>query len=138
MGRIERGEEVVQALRELARMERIDAGFVRAHGAVAQAELSGYDAASRSYVRTGLVPERAELVSLGGNVSLAAGAPDVRVWAVLAPAPGSAGGALAAGLVVRAISVYVEFAIDVYDDGDLERVLDPATGLRLWRPPRRR
>jgi len=28
--------------------------------------------------------------------------------------------------------------VDVLDDGDLERKIDPATGLPLWRPPRRR
>jgi predicted DNA-binding protein with PD1-like motif len=138
MGRIERGEEVVQAIRDLARMERIDAGFVRAHGAVEAAELSAYTAA-RGYVWTGTVTGAAELVSLGGNVSLRGGAPEVRLWAVLAPVPDPGGPReVAAGLLVRARAVYVEFAIDVYDDGDLERRPDPATGLELWRPPRRR
>lgn len=150
MGRIERGEEVVAALRELARFERIDAGFVRAQGAVEAAELAAYDAATRGYAAAGGVPGPAELVSLQGNVSLDGGAPDVRLWAVLAPAPDAvraqgpggrsftASPRLEAGLLVRARAVYVEFAIDVCDDGDLERRADPATGLPLWRPPRRR
>ncbi len=139
MGRIERGEEVVAALRELARFERIDAGFVRAQGAVEAAELAAYDAATRGYAAAGGITGPAELVSLQGNVSLDGGAPDVRLWAVLAqpPQPG-APPALAAGLLVRARAVYVEFAIDVCDDGDLERRADAATGLPLWRPPRRR
>jgi predicted DNA-binding protein with PD1-like motif len=132
MGRIEAGEEVVAALRELARVERIDAGFVRAQGAVADFELARYDAARRGYVADGGASGPAELVSLQGSVSLEAGGPGVRLWAVLA-AP-----AVAAGLLVRARAVYVEFAVDVFDDGDLERRDDPATGLRLWRPPRRR
>lgn len=141
MGRLEKGEEVVRGLADLARFERIDAGFVRAQGAVEDAELSVYDAASRSYAPLGLagsVVRPAELVSLLGNVSLRDGAPEVRLWAVLAvPQPGAAP-AVVGGLLVRAAAVNVEFAIDVCDDGDLDRRLDPATGLALWRPPRRR
>jgi predicted DNA-binding protein with PD1-like motif len=138
MGRLERGEEVGEALRALARFENIDAGFVRGQGAVEAAELALYSAAARAYVPAGTVGP-AELVSLMGNVSLEDGAPQVRLWAVLAPAPAHEGPpAAVAGLLVRARAVYVEFAIDVYDDGDLERRPDPVTGLASWRPPRRR
>jgi predicted DNA-binding protein with PD1-like motif len=139
MGRLERGEEVVATLRELARFEKIDAGFVRGQGAVEGAEVARYDAAARAYLPAGGISGTAELVSLEGNVSLEAGAPALRLWAVLAA--GRAGGPgceLAAGLLLRARAVYLEFAIDVLDDGDLERRDDAATGLRLWRPPRRR
>jgi predicted DNA-binding protein with PD1-like motif len=151
MGRLEAGEDVVAALRELARFERIDAGFVRAQGAVQAAELARYDAGARGYVPAGGVAGAAELVSLQGNVSLEGGVPDVRLWAVLAvpPAERAPAGpddaaaeagpmAVHAGMLVRARSSYVEFAIDVYDEGDLERRPDLATGLALWRPPRRR
>ncbi len=134
MGRVEAGEEVVAALRALARLEKIDAGFVRAQGAVAAAEVARYDAAARAYVPAGAVAGPAELVLLQGSVSLEGGAPDVWVWAVLAPAEG----APVAGRLVRATAVHVEFAVDVLDDGDLERRPDAATGLPLWRPPRRR
>ncbi len=139
MGRVERGEEVVAALRALARFEKIDAGFVRAQGAVEDAQLSAYDAAARDYVESGSLAGPAELVSLQGSVALEGGMPDVRLWAVLAGSAGAgARGEIAAGLLVRARAVYVEFAIDVYDEGDLERRDDSDTGLALWRPPRRR
>jgi predicted DNA-binding protein with PD1-like motif len=147
MGRLEAGEEVVCALRELARFERIDAGFVRAQGAVEGAELARYDAGARGYVPAGGIPGAAELVSLQGNVSLEGGAPEVRLWAVLAVGAERAQGQpdeaapaprLIGGLLVRARAAYVEFSVDVYDDGDLERRPDAATGLALWRPPRRR
>jgi predicted DNA-binding protein with PD1-like motif len=138
MGRIERGEEVVAAFRELARFEMIDAGFVRAQGAVEDALLSAYDAGARGYVASGAVAGSAELVSLQGSVSIEGGVPDVRLWAVLAATGTPGGRELAAGLLVRARAVYVEFAVDVFDEGDLERRDDPKTGLPLWRPPRRR
>jgi predicted DNA-binding protein with PD1-like motif len=138
MGRIERGEEVVAALRELARVERIDAGFVRGQGAIEAVELAAWDAASGGYVAAGAVAGAAELVSLQGNVSLEGGGPGVRLWAVVAAAAGAGPASVTAGLLVRARAVYVEFAVDVLDDGDLERRPDPATGVALWRPPRRR
>jgi predicted DNA-binding protein with PD1-like motif len=140
MGRLEHGEEVVSQLRALARFEKIDAGFVRAQGAVEAVELARWDAAARRYAGAPAIAGAAELASLQGSVSLEGGAPDVRLWAVLAPSALDPAGpaTVAAGLLVRARVVYVEFAIDVYDDGDLERRPDPATGLPLWRPPRRR
>jgi predicted DNA-binding protein with PD1-like motif len=139
MGRLEAGEEVLESFRELARFERIDAGFVRAQGAVEAVELHLYDGASRRYEPAGAVAGPAELVSLDGNVSLLAGVPEVRLWAVLAVrAAGEGPPSVTAGFLARARAVYVEFAVDVFDDGDLERRDDPLTALPLWRPPRRR
>ncbi len=140
MGRLEKGEPLVDGLADLARFEKIDAGFVRAQGVVEDPELRLYDPAARGYVPVGLggaLPGAWELVSLDGNLSLHGGAPVARLWAVLAAERGGAP-QLAAGLLVAARAVYVEFAVDVYDDGDLERRDDPITGVPLWRPPRRR
>lgn len=140
MGRLEKGEPVVDGLLQLARFEKVDAGFVRAQGSIEAIELLWYDAAARRYVplaSAGAVDGPWELVSLQGSVSLLRGQPDVRLWAVIAGAP--AGVPLVyAGRLGRARAVYVEFAIDVCDDGDLERRDDAVTGLPLWRPPRRR
>jgi predicted DNA-binding protein with PD1-like motif len=140
MGRLEKGEAVVDGLVALSRFEKIDAGFVRAQGAVEDVELLRYDPASRRYVALASAAADGgawELVSLQGNVSLLRGVPDVRVWAVIAGAPAGVPQVLA-GLLGRARALYVEFAIDVCDDGDLERRDDGVTGLPLWRPPRRR
>lgn len=135
MGRIEDGEDVVEALRELARVERIDAGFVRGQGAVRGAELARHDPAARAYVAADRVAGPAEVVSLQGSVSLEGGVPAPWLWAVLAPASGAP---VVAGRLLAARAVHLEFAIDVLDDGDLERRPDAATGLSLWRSPRRR
>jgi predicted DNA-binding protein with PD1-like motif len=140
MGRLEEGEEVVDALLGIARFEKIDAGFVRAQGSVESIELLRYDGVGRRYVphaRAGAIDGAWELVSLQGSVSLLRGAPDVRVWAVISAAPGGVPQVLA-GLLRSARALFVEFAIDVCDDGDLERRDDALTGLPLWRPPRRR
>jgi predicted DNA-binding protein with PD1-like motif len=140
MGRLEAGEPVVDGLVQLARFERIDAGFVRAQGSIEAFELSRYDVAARRYVpfvATAATDGAWELVSLQGSVSLLRGQPELRVWAVVGAAPGGIPQVLA-GRLERARAVYVEFAIDVCDDGDLERRDDAITGLPLWRPPRRR
>ena len=140
MGRLERGEPVVEGLARLARFERIDAGFVRAQGAIEAVELLRYDPAARAYVPLAAIPAAEgpwELVSLEGSVSLLGGQPEVRVWAVIA---GAAAGVplVRAGRLGEARALYVEFAVDVCDEGDLERRHDAVTGLPLWRPPRRR
>ncbi len=140
MGRVERGEDVLDALAALARFEKIDAGFVRAQGSIEAPELLRYDAAARGYVplaAAGVLDGAWELASLQGSVSLLDGAPDVRLWAVVAGAPAGVPQVLA-GRLGRARALHVEFAIDVCDDADLERRDDPVTGLALWRPPRRR
>jgi predicted DNA-binding protein with PD1-like motif len=140
MGRLEKGEPVVEKLVELARFEKIDCGFVRGQGVVEEIFLERYDAAALQYVpftTAGGVDGPWELVSLQGNLSLRAGQPDARLWAVLATSLGGRPRVLA-GRLAAARTVYLEFAVDVCDDGDLERRDDPVTGLPLWRPPRRR
>ncbi len=47
MGRLERGEPVLEALARLARFENIDAGFVRAQGSVEDVELLRFDPVAR-------------------------------------------------------------------------------------------
>jgi predicted DNA-binding protein with PD1-like motif len=140
MGRLEPGEDVVEALAALARFEKIDAGFVRGQGSVEGPELLRWDPAARDHLALavpGPVEDPWELVSLQGNVSLLRGVPDVRLWAVVAGGTIDAPRILA-GRLGRARTLHVEFAIDVCDDADLERRDDPVSGLPLWRPPRRR
>ena len=137
-GRLEPGEWLHDALLEMARLERVDAAMVRGQGIVDLAELDVWDPALKGYRRRRLTG--ASAASLSGSVSLHGGVPDVRLHAVVAwpraepDPPGCAG-----GLLVRGRAVSVELALDVYDDGDLDRsVQDPVTGLPLWRTPRRR
>jgi predicted DNA-binding protein with PD1-like motif len=139
VGRLERGEELHEALLEMARIERVDAAFVRGQGALDLAELDAYDPEARGYFAPVRLEGALELASLSGFVSLRRGAPDVRLHAVVAwPRADPGPPAATAGLLVRGRVVAVELALDVYDDGDLDRLDDPATGLALWRTPRRR
>jgi predicted DNA-binding protein with PD1-like motif len=134
MGRLEAGEEVLAAVRELARAERIDAAFVRGHGTLAAVELARWEPGARVWAPAGGVTGPAELVTLQGSISLEEGVAAPWLWALVAPAAGAPLG----GRLLSARVIHVELAVDVLDDGDLERRPDAATGLPLWRPPRRR
>ncbi len=133
LGRLERGEEVVSALAEAARAERIDAGFVRAHGILEDAEIALLDPASRLHQEAWRDRGPAiELASLLGTIALREGRTELALRAVIAR-PGAVSHA-AAGLLVSAHALAVEFAIDAYDDARVNRIVDPATGLAVWDP----
>lgn len=137
LGRLEKGDAVVDKLLELARFEKIDCGFVRAHGVVEEIFLERYEEASRAYVPLATVGGADgpwELVSLQGNLTLRDTQPDVRLWAVIATSL-SGRPRLLAGRLAAAKAIYVEFVVDVCDGADLERRDDPVTGLPLWRLP---
>jgi predicted DNA-binding protein with PD1-like motif len=140
VGRLEPGEWLHEALLEIARLERVDAAFVRGQGIVELVELDLWDPARRGYGAPLRLEGALELASLSGTISLRGGAPDVRLHAVVAwPQLEAAPPPCAGGLLARARAVSVELALDVYDDGDLDRAVDdPVTGLPLWRTPRRR
>lgn len=140
VGRLEAGEWLHDALLEIARLERVDAAMVRGQGIVDVAELELWEPARKAYGAPLRLSGALELASLSGSVSLRGGAPDVRLHAVVAGPRAEAGPpACAGGRLARGRAVVVELALDVYDDGDLDRsVDDPVTGLPLWRTPRRR
>jgi predicted DNA-binding protein with PD1-like motif len=130
LARLSRGEWLHEAIGELARAERIDAGLVRGRGAVDHAELRAYDPEVHRYELEVEIEGPSELAVLQGSIALREGAPDVSLHAVVAR-PAEAGGMpiVAAGLLARARTVAVEIAIDVLEDGGLWRVEDPDTGL---------
>jgi predicted DNA-binding protein with PD1-like motif len=130
IARLSRGEWLHDAIAELARAERIDAGLVRGQGAIDHAELRSYDPRSRRYELEVEIEGACELAVLSGSVALRDGAPDVALHAVVAR-PAEEGGMpiVAAGQLARARAVAVEIAIDVLEDGGLWRSEDPETGL---------
>lgn len=133
VARLEPGEDLHEALRELARWHRIDAARVHGQGILREAALARYEAAALRYGPAEARPGPVELAALSGTISLRAAEQDVRLHAVIAGPDGVA--PAAAGLLARATALAVELVLDVWDRADLERVDDPATGLALWRQP---
>ncbi|MGQ9823863.1 MAG: PPC domain-containing DNA-binding protein [Desulfotomaculales bacterium] len=129
VGRLKKGDDLLEALTKECAASRIVLGEVRAIGAVSRARVGYYDQKSRLY-RYLEFGEPMEILSLAGNISLKEGRPFVHAHVTLADGEGRAcGGHLAEGTEVFAC----EFVIREYLSGEpFERAFDPETGLFLW------
>jgi predicted DNA-binding protein with PD1-like motif len=128
MGRMTRGDDLLETLTEIAREHGVRLGRVEALGAVEHARVGFYDQEAREYRFLDL-PRELEILSLVGNVSLRDGAPVVHAHLTLGDDRGrSYGGHLVSGTRVFAC----EFTLDVFRGPDLKRGYDEPTGLPLW------
>ncbi|MBE0618114.1 MAG: DNA-binding protein [Proteobacteria bacterium] len=128
MGRLQRGDDLLEALTAVVTREGVRLARVEALGAVEKARVGYYDQASFEYRYLDLDRDL-EILTLVGNVSLRDGQPVVHAHLTLGDGEGRAfGGHLAAGTRVFAC----EFAIEVLDGGEFHRGHDEATGLPLW------
>lgn len=125
--RINRGEEIVEAITQALRDHGIGSGVISAIGATDSATLKFYDLATQVYEERTL-DEPCELLSLSGNISMVDGAPWPHLHAVLGRRDFSCiGGHLSRGIV----GVTCEVTI-VCGDAPLHRAHDAAIGLKLW------
>ena len=131
MGRLAKGDDLLQALENFCQEHNITLGEVRALGAVTRARVGFYNQEERKYYFLDL-EQPLEILALVGNISLKDGKPMVHAHVTLADAAGRAyGGHLAPGTPVFAC----EFAVHEYQaDRTLARQDDPETGLMLWPP----
>lgn len=128
MGRLERGDDLLEQLTAFCHQHDIRAGAVWAIGAVERARLGYFDQAAGSY-RTREWEQPLEIVSLSGNVSEKEGQPFAHLHAVLADEQGAChGGHLLEGCRVFAC----EFVVMKLEGEIPRRTTDPATGLALW------
>ncbi len=128
MGRLNRGDDLLEAITKLCVEHGITVGRVEAIGAVEKAGLAYYDQKEREY-QNFEVREPLEITKLSGNVSIKDGRPFVHAHVTLSDADGQAiGGHLAPGTVVFAC----EFVIQEFDGAEFVRGLDESTGLTLW------
>lgn len=129
MGRLKKGDDLLEALTKECADGEIFLGEVRAIGAVSRARVGFYDQDFRQY-RYITYEAPMEILSLVGNISLKEGRPFVHAHITLADKEGVAcGGHLAEGTVVFAC----EYVIQEYLSGErFERGFDEETGLFLW------
>jgi len=128
MGRLQRGDDLLEALTAVVQREGVRLGRVEALGAVEKARVGYYDQASFQYEYLDL-DQDLEILALVGNVSLRDGQPMVHAHVTLGDAQGRAfGGHLAPGTRVFAC----EFTVEVLEGAELHRGHDEATGLPLW------
>ena len=132
IGRLERGEAIVEGLLGLARRHEVRTGWVSVIGALEWVEIGELDQRTRTYRPARRYDSPCEILSLVGNFSQWEGAPFLFAHVTVSRTHEGQIDVLGGHLVGG--SVYsCEVLVDCLDDLDLVRVPDPTTGLALWR-----
>jgi predicted DNA-binding protein with PD1-like motif len=126
--RLDRGDELPQALVRALDALEARAGWIEGHGALEAAEIALHDGKPPGRARRveGLV----DVVQIGGSVALQDGVLTPRLTATLARET-ELGLQVFAGQVIWARAFAVELHVTVFDDLGLARVRDDLTGLPL-------
>lgn len=82
LARLERGEEVTEALDQFLLDHDIKAGTVTGLGGIESAELGFFDLPTKTYQRK-IIPGNLELVHYSGNITLVNGKPFIHAHAVV-------------------------------------------------------
>jgi predicted DNA-binding protein with PD1-like motif len=131
MGRFEKGDSLPQALIDFCQANDIAAGEFRAMGAVTDLAVTEWDVDASEYREPLTRKEPSEILLLYGNISLRDGDifPHLHISASYFKDGHTT---MIAGHLAKATVFACEFVLDAYDDLDLVRVADEATGLFLW------
>jgi len=123
---LDQGEEAFSALSDFAAQRQLSAGQVTAVGAFDHAVVGWFDRAARNYRRIP-IGEQCEVLSLLGDIALAANGPQLHVHAVLGLADGTTrGGHLLEGYVWPTLEVVIREA-----PAELRKTHRPELGLAL-------
>jgi predicted DNA-binding protein with PD1-like motif len=130
VGRVVRGRGLQEAFRDLVGEHGLRTGWVNAIGAFEWLELTEYNQAERRYEKAHRF-ERCELLSMQGNLSERDGEPFWHLHATVSLREGGRD-VTYGGHVVDGVVFALEFRIDCFDELELRRDNDDATGLQLW------
>lgn len=123
---LDQGEEAFSALSDFAVSEQLSAGQVTAVGAFQRAVVGWFDRDARDYRRIG-IDEQCEVLSLLGDIAVAAEGPQLHLHAVLGLQDGSTrGGHLLEGQVWPTLEVIIREA-----PAELRKTYRPEFGLAL-------
>lgn len=131
MGRLERGTELLRALRRVCADNGVRCGEIRALGALENVEVCTYDQKGRKYGPARTYRGDLEILAAVGNVSERQGDLALHLHITVARDTDNGievlGGHLLSGKVFAC-----EFVIHAFDDLIMRRGHDKATGLPLW------
>lgn len=128
VARIDRQEEIVEQVREIAEKEGIKLASISALGAVDDFTVGIYDVKEKQYFSNSFQGAY-EIVSLTGTINTK----DGEYYSHLHFAAGNAKGEVFGGHLNKAVvSATCEMIIQVID-GQVDRYQDPQTGLNLFR-----
>ena len=128
VARIDRGEEILAAIREIARTEHIQLASVSALGATNDFTVGVYNVDEKQYHANDF-KGNFEIVSLTGTINTMNG----EFYTHLHMSAGNDKGEVFGGHLNRAVvSATCEMVVDVLD-GTVDRQYDPVTGLNLFK-----
>lgn len=131
MGRLNHGDDLLEALSQTCQNLKISLGQVSAIGAVQKAVLGYYHQEQKVY-QTIHLDKHMEIVQLTGNISLKESIPFVHAHITLADDSGHTyGGHLFPGTIIFACEIFIH----QFQGHAFHRTLDATTGLPLWRLP---
>lgn len=123
---LDHGAELIEQLREFLNKNNISSAFINGIGALISAEIGYYDQKRREYVKKKFT-ERAEILSLNGNVSLLESEIFPHIHVVL-----GYDSRLFAGHLFSAEVFACELFVLELISSTPKRGLDEKTGLNLW------
>ncbi|MGH8104078.1 MAG: PPC domain-containing DNA-binding protein [bacterium] len=122
------GKDLYEELSVLVGKRKIKAGFITCIGALQKAKVAFYNQKTHEYEEHEM-NEACEIVACTGNITLKEGKPFVHIHLVVSDKTGRAfGGHALPGCKVFACEGFI---FSFY--GKVERALDEATGLHLWK-----
>jgi predicted DNA-binding protein with PD1-like motif len=127
VGRIERGEELVETLTKLCQEHDVRAGHIQAVGSLSQVEIARFDEAAGEYSVAFSGEGSFELISVTGNVSRLGDEVVLRLEGLLS-AMGPVAPQVLSGQLRSAEATSVEFVLEIFEDLAIERRLDPDSG----------
>ncbi len=132
LGRLEKGDDLVDGLLEVCRKFSVRCAEVRAVGALSEVVLTAYDQRLRTYETGRRFVGDLEVVSLLGNVTEKDGELFCHLHASLARSTDN-GLQMLGGHVLSGKVFACEFVLQTCDDLILRRLNDKETGLSLWK-----
>lgn len=128
LARIDKGEEIVEKVKEIAEKEGIRLASVHALGAVGEFTVGVFKTQEKEYLANSFSGDF-EIVSLNGTINASYGG----VYCHLHMSAGNAGGEVFGGHLSRAVvSATCEMIITLID-GEADRYYDEETGLNLFK-----
>ncbi|MDY0001123.1 MAG: DUF296 domain-containing protein [Polyangia bacterium] len=131
VGRLERGEDLLEGIRAVCTAHQVRGGLVTAIGALETVEVTHYLPGIRAYGPRRTLSGPLEILSLTGNLSESDGELSIHVHVTLSR-EGDNGIELFGGHLTSGLVFACEFCIVALDDVLLRRAPDPDTGLRIW------
>lgn len=128
VGRLDRGDQLVEELTNFCREHDIAAAEVRGVGRLDTVELVRFEPEADDYVPVFDGEGDFELLQLSGNVATLGDEIVARLQAVVS-ASGPVAPQVLTGQLRSGRAVEFEFVLEAFDDLELERSLDPETGM---------